>query len=223
MRLRFELGNRKPVREGGKNEHVCISVILRCLLARCRAKPFHSPGIPDCAGICDLHRSDQRKFNWFITQDSSSRQQSCDTLAKINLTEKENAHRAFCGETFGIRSLATKPSIQAAPAASHPPVQGRARPLPLRSLLPRGQDRSGRAASSIRVLLRTETGLGLCSYSSIAPENQRSEVGSQQPSPRLRRPGKLERSRLFVGTSCCAQLSLPILSSHVRVQASLTH
>src|SRR5215213_9651323 len=41
-RLRFELRNRKSIRECRKNEHVGSSVLFSRLLSRHRAKPFYS-------------------------------------------------------------------------------------------------------------------------------------------------------------------------------------
>src|SRR4029077_2534385 len=42
VRLRFELGDRKPIRECRKNEYVGSSILFSRLLPSNRAKPFYS-------------------------------------------------------------------------------------------------------------------------------------------------------------------------------------
>src|SRR4030095_3242952 len=66
VRLRFELRNRKSIRESRKDEYVSGSVLFSSLLSRCRAEPFHSRAVRYCRCTRDLGRANHPKFNRFI-------------------------------------------------------------------------------------------------------------------------------------------------------------
>ena len=66
VRLRFELRNRKSIRESRKDEYVSGSVFLSSLLSGCRAEPFHPRAVRYCRCLRDLDRANHPKFNRLI-------------------------------------------------------------------------------------------------------------------------------------------------------------
>ena len=75
MRLRFQLRNGKSIRQRRKNEYVCISVKLSCLVARSQRQTILlASAFAIVLAFAISTGSDHPKFNGLITQYSSGLQ-----------------------------------------------------------------------------------------------------------------------------------------------------